>query len=84
MEQKLDHAFCAKFRGEIKAYGLKQVIKDLVSSTSEKVPLRKMYLARECKKNAFRAQFQTACEALKYDRQLRPAVQAIQNEIVLA
>jgi hypothetical protein len=83
-KQKLDHSFCVKFREDIERYGLKQVVKDLLISTSEKVPLRKQYLARECsKKNSFRAQFENACAELKADeRQLRPAIIAIQKEII--
>ena len=85
MEVKLDHSFCTKFRQELQSYGVKQVLKDLLVSTSEKVPLRKMYLARECKnKNAFRTQFVLACEELKQDRTLRPAVLSVQNEILPA
>jgi hypothetical protein len=82
-KQKLDHSFCVKFREDIERYGLKQVIHDLLFSTSEKVPLRKQYLARECsKKSSFRAQFENACAELKADRQLRPAIIAIQKEII--
>lgn len=82
-KQKLDHSFCVKFREDIERYGLKQVIRDLVVSTSEKVPLRKQYLARECeKKNSFKNQFVAACADLKADRQLRPAIMAIQKEII--
>lgn len=81
-EKKLDHKFCAKFREDIERYGLKQVVMDLLFSTSEKVPLRKQYLARECsKKNSFRAQFKNACAELMVDRKIRPAVMAIQQEI---
>lgn len=82
-EKKLDHSFSVSFRKDIERYGLKQVVRDLLSSTSEKVPLRKQYLARECsKKNSFRAQFDKACAELMTDRQIRPAVQAIQKEII--
>ncbi len=80
---KLDHSFCVKFREDIERYGLKQVIRDLLFSTSEKVPLRKQYLARECsKKKSFRAQFENACAELKIDCRLRPAIIAIQKEII--
>lgn len=79
---ELDHAFSAKFRKEIQAYGLKQIIRDLMSSNN-KVEQKKLYLARECsKKNTFRAQFENACAELKIDRQLRPAVMLIQKEII--
>lgn len=83
-EKKLDHTFCSKFRADIERYGLKQVICDLISSTSEKVAMRKKYLARECsKKNAFKKQFVAACEDLKKtNRKIRLAVIAIQQEIV--
>ena len=81
-EKEKYHDFCVKFRGEIKAQGLQQVIRDLVTSTSDKVPLRKEYLTRECKKNSFRNQFQMACETLMMDRQLKPAIRAIQQEIM--
>ena len=83
-EKKLDHSFCEKFRKDIERYGLKQVICDLISSTSEKVALRKKYLARECnKKNSVKKQFVAACEDLKKsDRKMLPAVVAIQQEIV--
>ena len=84
MEKKLDHSFCTKFRQELQSYGLKQIIRDLLVSTSEKVPLRKQYLARECKKNSFRTQFVSVCNELKEDRSIRPAVILMQNEIVPA
>ncbi|MBR1825334.1 MAG: hypothetical protein IJ770_01965 [Alphaproteobacteria bacterium] len=82
-KMKLDHTFCAKFRADIDRYGLKQVIRDILVSTSDKVPMRKQYLARECQKKAnFRTQFVDACSELMADRQIRPAVIAIRQEIV--
>ena len=83
-KKKLDHSFCAKFRADIDRYGLKQVVRDLLASKSEKVPLRKQYLARECsKKGSFRAQFENVCaELMNEERKLRPAVMTIQAEIV--
>ena len=52
-EKTLNHDFCSKFRSEIKARGLKYVVIELLHSASEKVELKKSYLARECRKNAF-------------------------------
>ncbi|MBQ9270860.1 MAG: hypothetical protein IJ218_01160 [Alphaproteobacteria bacterium] len=85
-KQKLEHDFCVKFRGDIERYGLQQAIKDLVISTSQKVPLRKSYLARECKKKtSFKNQFIAACDALKKsDKQIKQAVMALQQEIITA
>ena len=83
-EQVLDHSFCAKYRKEIKAYGLEQAIRDLLSSNN-KVGLKKQYLAREAeKKNSFRAELIAACDSIiSVDRKLSPAVRAIQNEIII-
>ncbi|MBQ7633103.1 MAG: hypothetical protein IJS88_03210 [Alphaproteobacteria bacterium] len=85
MEKKhvLDHAFCSKYRKEIKAYGLQQAIRDLLTSTN-KVELKKQYLAREVeKKESFKADFVAACDSIiSADRKLMPAVRAIQKVII--
>ena len=83
-EEKLDHSFCAKYRKEIKAYGLKQAVCDLLSSTN-KVELKKKYLAREAeKKESFKAELIAACDSLiSTDRKLSLAVRAIQAEIIV-
>lgn len=87
MEEKnvLDHSFCSKYRKELKAYGLKQAVRDLLSSNN-KVELKKQYLAREVeKKESFKAEFIAACDSIvSADRKLMPAVRAIQKEIVVA
>ena len=83
-KEKLDHAFCEKYRKEIKAYGLKQAICDLISSTN-KVELKKKYLAREVeKRDTFKAELIAACDSLiSTDRKLSLAVRAIQAEIIV-
>ncbi len=87
MEEKqiLDHSFCSKYRKELKAYGLQQAVRDLLSSNN-KVELKKQYLAREVeKRESFKAEFIAACDSIIFaDRKLMPAVRAIQKEIVVA
>lgn len=82
-KEQLDHAFCSKYRKELKAYGLQQAVRDLLASTN-KVELKKQYLAREAeKKESFKAEFIAACDSIICaDRKLMPAVRAIQNEII--
>lgn len=79
----LDHAFCSKYRKEIKAYGLQQAIVDLLNSNN-KVEMKKKYLAREAeKKESFKAELVAACDSLiSADRKLSLAVRAIQNELI--
>lgn len=85
MEKKLelDHTFCSKYRKELKAYGLQQAVRDLLTSTN-KVELKKQYLAREVeKKESFKADFIAACDSIiSADRKLSPAVRAIQKDII--
>ena len=85
MEEKqiLDHTFCSKYRKELRAYGLQQAVRDLITSTN-KVELKKRYLAREVeKKESFKADFIAACDSIiSADRKLSPAVRAIQKEII--
>ncbi|MBR2137000.1 MAG: hypothetical protein IJ852_03450 [Alphaproteobacteria bacterium] len=67
----MDHQFCAKFRKELASKGIASIVTELIVSKSEKVPLKKQYLARECaKKKAFKAQVSNAC------KQVLPAVSA--------
>ena len=84
-EITLDHSFCTKFRKDIKAYGLKQTLRDLLSSTN-KVAQKKLYLAREAeKKSSFKAELVAACDSLiSENRSLLPAVRAVQKEILAA
>lgn len=78
----LDHDFCEKFRGEIKARGLAYVVSELLNSSSDKVTLKKQYLARECRKSSFRGKFKEACDALgQNNRQLRPSLMSLTAEI---
>lgn len=82
-KQKLEHEFCSKFRQEIKKSGLKQVVVELLTSQSSKVPLKKEYLARECKKPSFAAKIEEAMKALgESDRSLRPALYSLKAEII--
>ena len=83
MSNELNHEFCAKFRAEIKNKGLVAVISELLTSKSEKVALKKKYLARECRKNAFVGKFTEACETLaKRDRHLSHPVLALKQDII--
>ena len=66
---KLDHEFSTSFRQEIAGNRLKGVIAGLVDSKSAKLPLKKMFLARECKKKkSFRIQVEGAIAALCKER----------------
>lgn len=81
--QEKTHEFCAKFRADLKKHGLKQVVVELLTSQSDKVPMKKQYLARECKKPAFAAKVEEALTALGNDnRSLRPALQSLRTEII--
>lgn len=80
---ELNHEFCAKFRKDLKEHGLTQVIVELLTSTSEKVPLKKQYLARECKKPAFAAKIEDAITSVgNSNRSLRPALNSLRTEII--
>lgn len=79
----LNHDFCAKFRAEIKNQGLVAVLAELLVSTSEKVALKKKYLARECRKNAFAGKFNDACAILvERDRRMSFPVSSLKQEII--
>ena len=79
----LNHEFCAKFRAEIKSNGLAAVISELIVSTSEKVALKKQYLARECRKNSFVGKFDDAVAILvERDRRMRTPLMSLRKEIV--
>lgn len=83
MNNELSHEFCAKFRKDLKAQGLKNVIVELLTSKSEKIPLKKQYLARECKKPSFAAKIEEAIAAVKQDNcSLRPALNILRTEII--
>ena len=61
----MNHEFCAKFRNELASKGIASILIELIASKSEKVPMKKQYLARECaKKKAFKAQVSAACRSL--------------------
>lgn len=80
---ELSHEFCAKFRKDLKEQGLNYVIVELLTSTSEKIPLKKQYLARECKKPAFAAKIENALTAVgNSNRSLRPALNVLRTEII--
>jgi len=80
---ELTHEFCAKFRKDLNAYGLKHVIAQLLTSTSEKVPLKKQYLARECKKSSFAAKVDKVLTEIGNDnRSLRPSLNSLRTEII--
>lgn len=79
---ELKHEFCAKFRRDLKERGLKYVIVELLTSNSEKVPMKKQYLARECKKPSFAAKVEEAIKDVGNDnRALRPALNSLREEI---
>lgn len=79
---ELTHEFSAKFRQDLKARGLKYIIVDLLTSNSEKVPMKKQYLARECKKSSFAAKLEEAIQEVGNDnRALRPALNSLREEI---
>ncbi len=84
-ENQLSHAFCEKYRKELKAYGLQQAVRDLISSCN-KAEMKKLYLAREAeKKQSFKAELIAACNSIiNADRKLMPAVRNLQNEIITA
>ena len=80
---EMNHEFCVKFRRDLKARGLKYVIVELLTSNSEKVPLKKQYLARECKKPAFAAKIEEAFTSLgDSNRSLPPALDSLRTEII--
>ncbi len=80
----MDHDFCAKFRSEIKSHGLVTVVNELLHSSSEKIELKKMYIARECKKNAFAGKMVEACNAVvARDSRMRMPVFSLKKELGL-
>ena len=80
---KMDHEFCSKFRKDIKKQGLKYIVVELLTSSSNKVPLKKEYLARECKKPAFAAKIEEALKSIgENNRSLRPALYTLRSEII--
>ena len=79
---ELNHEFSAKFRKDLKERGLKYVIVELLTSNSEKVPMKKQYLARECKKSSFAAKLEEAIQEVGNDnRSLRPVLNSLREEI---
>lgn len=59
----MNHEFSVKFRNELTSKGIASILIELIASKSEKVPMKKQYLARECaKKKAFKAQVSAACK----------------------
>ena len=81
---KLDHEFSASFRQEIAGNKLKGVIAGLIDSKSAKLPLKKMYLARECKKKkSFRVEVEKAISSLCKERpQMALAYTNLKAEII--
>ena len=81
---KLDHEFSAGFRQEIAGNRLKGVIAGLVDSKSSKLPLKKMFLARECKKKkSFRVEVEKAIASLCKERpQMALAYTNLKAEII--
>ena len=49
-KENLDHEFSTEFRQEIKNYGWRKVVVNLLESNSEKNPKRIEYTRRECAK----------------------------------
>lgn len=79
----LNHEFCVKFRTDLKTRGLQYIIVELITSTSDKVSLKKAYLARECKKSSFVAKLDEALTSVgDTDRSLRPALTTLRQEII--
>lgn len=80
----LDHEFCAKFRTDLKTRGLKYVIVELLTSNSDKVGLKKLYLIRECnKKSGFAAKVEDAMTSVgETNRDLRSALKTLRQEII--
>lgn len=85
MEKKnLDHEFCSKFRSEIKSHGLVTVVSELLASSSDKVELKKQYLVRESRKNAFADKLVAACDAVvARDSRMRMPVFSLKRELGL-
>ena len=80
---ELNHEFCAKFRTDLKTRGLQYVIVELLTSNSDKVGLKKLYLIRECKKSGFAAKVEDAMTSVgENNRSLRPALKALRSEII--
>ena len=81
---KLDHEFSASFRQEIAGNKLKGVIAGLIDSKSAKLPLKKMYLARECKKKkSFRVEVEKVISSLCKERpQMALAYTNLKAEII--
>ena len=85
MDKKLSHDFCEKLRSEIRSYGLESVVSEILkSSNSDKVELKKMYLARECKKNTFAGKVVEACKVVvARDSRMRMPVFSLKQELGL-
>lgn len=84
MEKKLDHEFCSNLRAEIKSYGLVPVVSEILTSNSDKAKLKKEYVARECKKNAFAGKMVEACNAVvARDSRMRMPVFTLKQELGL-
>ena len=82
--ERLNHEFCQKFRAEIKSHGLVTVVSELIASNSDKVELKKLYIARECKKNAFAGKMVEACNAVvARDSRMRMPVFSLKRELGL-
>ena len=84
-KKSLDHDFCEKLRGEIRSHGLESVVSEILnSSNSDKIEKKKMYLARECKKNTFAGKLVEACNTVvARNRQMRMPVFALKRELGL-
>lgn len=78
----LDHDFCTGFRDDLKRYGLEHVVTELLTSKSDKLPLKKQYLARECRKKSFAAKFNEALATVgDNNRSLRLGIIGLREEI---
>ena len=84
MSNGLNHDFCDKFRSEIKNHGLVTVVSELIASNSDKVELKKRYIARECRKSAFAGKFKEACDTVAArDGRAKASVFMLKQEIGL-
>ena len=57
-------AIAHDFREEIQKYGIRAAIVNVLQSKSEKVAVRKVVIAQQCRKNSFRKEFEQACAEL--------------------
>ena len=54
-------AIARDFREEMQKYGIRAAIVNVLQSKSEKVAVRRVAIAQQCRKNNFRKEFEQAC-----------------------